>query len=155
MTLHPGEPVPDFAIVDEHGQDVRLRDALARRPVLLVFFPWAFSRICGSELAELRDRVGELTALGVELLAVSTDPFFSLRAWAEQERFGFRLLSDFWPHGEVARAYGVFHDELGVATRGTFLIGQDSLLRWSVVAGIGDSRSVDDYVGAVRAQGGH
>jgi alkyl hydroperoxide reductase subunit AhpC len=87
----------------------------------------------------------------VQLLAVSCDPMFSLRAWAEQEGYGFPLLSDFWPHGEVARAYGVFDSDRGMAVRGSFLVDTEGVLRWSVVNAPGEARDLSAYRDAIAA----
>src|SRR5690606_39272801 len=96
----------------------------------------------------------ELSALrsfpaDAQLLTVSVDSLFALRAWADQEGYAFPLLSDFWPHGQVARAYGVFDEEKGVARRGTFVIDGDGVIRWSVVNPIGEPRDVADYLKAL------
>ena len=78
-------------------------------------------------------------------LGISCDTVFSLRVFAEQEGYQFSLLSDFWPHGEVARAYGVFLEERGAAIRGTFIVDKDGVLRWSVILPIGQARDADEY----------
>ena len=70
---------------------------------------------------------------------------FALRGWADLEGYFFPLLSDFWPHGEVARAYGVFHESGGMATRGTFLVDTDGVIRWTLVNPPGENRDFDDY----------
>ena len=85
------------------------------------------------------------------LLAISTDPMYALRAFADQHGFTFPLLSDFWPHGAVASAYGVLSQEVGIALRGTFLVDQDGVVRWSVVNDIPDARDIDDYKKAIAA----
>ena len=117
----------------------------------LVFFPYAFSRICGAELCELRDNLEDFEAAGVRVLGVSCDPMFAQRAWAEQEGFGFALLSDFWPHGAAARAYGVFDEVAGMALRGSFLLDADGIVRWSVVNPRGQARDLGDYRAALAA----
>lgn len=81
----------------------------------------------------------------VQVLAVSVDSMFSQRAWADQEGFTFPLLSDFWPHGEVARAYGVLDEDRGLALRGTFIIDGEGIVRWKVVNPIGSARDLDEY----------
>lgn len=86
--------------------------------MLLVFYPFAFSGICTGELGEIRDDLGRFETEHVTTLAISCDPMFSLRGWADQQGYFFPLLSDFWPHGEVARAFGVFDDSAGMARRG-------------------------------------
>ena len=140
----PGQPAPDFELPDTHGTPVRL-SALRGTPVTLVFFPFVFSGICTSELCELRDNLADFTARGVRLLGISTDAMFAQRAWAEAEGFGFDLLSDFWPHGEVARAYGVLDERSGHALRGSFLIDADGVVRWSVVNPRGQARELAAY----------
>jgi mycoredoxin-dependent peroxiredoxin len=140
----PGDPAPDFTLPDTHGTPVHLAD-LRGGPVLVVFYPFAFSGICTGELCELRDNVEDFEAAGVTLLAVSCDSVFAQKAWAEQEGFGFDLLSDFWPHGEVARAYGVLDEGSGIALRGSFLVDPDGVVRWSVVNLRGQRRDLDGY----------
>ena len=144
VRLRVGDPAPDFTLPDTHGTPVHLAD-LRGEPVLLVFYPFAFSGICTGELCELRDNIEDFEAAGVRLLAVSTDPVFTLKAWHEQEGFGFDLLSDFWPHGAVADAYGVFDPTSGHALRGTFLVDADGIVRWSVVNPRGQRRDLEAY----------
>ncbi|MCA5894952.1 peroxiredoxin [Isoptericola sp. NEAU-Y5] len=142
--LRAGDPAPDFTLPDTHGTPVHLAD-LRGEPVLVVFYPFAFSGICTSELCELRDNIEDFETAGVRLLAVSTDAVFSLKAWQEQEGFGFDLLSDFWPHGEVARAFGAFDESSGHALRGSFLLDGDGIVRWAVVNPRGQRRDLDGY----------
>jgi peroxiredoxin len=144
-----GAPAPDFTLVDHHGEERSLAAELKQRPALLVFYPFAFSRICGGELQELQTSLGEFEGRGVSLFAVSCDPMFSLRVYAEQGDYGFPLLSDFWPHGEVARAYGVFDEAKGCARRGSFLIGQDGIVQWSIVKPISEARPLSSYLDAI------
>ena len=149
MTLEIGSPAPDFALRDQHGQTVRLTDFAGERSVALVFYPFAFSGICTGELCELRDNIGVFEDANVQLVGVSCDPVHAQRAWSEQEKYEFPLLSDFWPHGEVARAYGVFDVRVGFAIRGTFLVDTTGVLRWSVVNGPGEARPLSAYREAV------
>jgi peroxiredoxin len=147
--LRLGSPAPDFTLRDQHGRPVTLSAARARGAVLLVFFPWAFSSVCSAELAALRDRRAELPA-AVQLLGLSCDPVYSLRAASDAEHLDFPLLSDFWPHGAVAAAYGVFDDDLGVARRSSFLVDRDGLVRWQVHNSMPDLRAVEGYVTALK-----
>ncbi|GAB4086201.1 peroxiredoxin [Myceligenerans cantabricum] len=140
----PGDPAPDFTLPDTHGTPVHLAD-LRGEAVLVVFYPFAFSGICTGELCELRDNIEDFETAGVRLLAVSTDPVYTLKAWQEAEGFGFDLLSDFWPHGAVAQAYGVFDDVPGIALRGSFLVDADGIVRWSVVNPRGKRRDLEGY----------
>lgn len=143
-----GQFAPDFELLDTHGTPVRL-GTLRGSPVLLVFYPFAFSRICSGELSELRDNFAKLESAGVRLLAISCDPLFSLKAWSEQEDFGFDLLSDFWPHGKVAQDYGVFDTKNGMALRGNFLLDADGMICWALVNERGQRREFADYQAAL------
>ena len=147
MTLEIGEPAPDFTLKNQHGEDITLSSFRRESNVLLVFFPFAFSGICTSELAEIRD--GFAGVEGLEILAVSCDHFFSNRAFADRDDYPFSILSDFWPHGEVSRAYDVFNDEVGVPNRGTYIVDRERIVRWSVVHGISDARALSDYRSAL------
>ncbi len=150
MSLEVGAPAPEFTLTDTHGTPVSLA-GLRGTSVAVVFVPFAFSGTCTGELCELRDNLAAFESAGVRLLVVSCDPMFTLRAWAEKEGYGFDLLSDFWPHGEVARAYGVFDEASGHALRGSFLIDADGILRWSVVNPRGEARPLRAYREALAA----
>lgn len=155
MTTQPGidAPAPEITLTDQHGQTVS-PVSYARdngTAVLLVFFPFAFSGICTGELCSIRDDIGSFANDDVQVMGVSCDPVHSLRAWADAERYTFPLLSDFWPHGDAARAYGVFLESKGMATRGTFLVDPAGTLRWSLVHGPGEARDPQAYRDAVAA----
>ncbi|NYF99468.1 peroxiredoxin [Janibacter cremeus] len=143
--LSVGDVAPDFALRDQNGADVTLGELTAQRAVLLVFYPFAFSGVCTSELREIRDDLGRFESADVTTLAISCDPMFSLRAWADREGYFFPLLSDFWPHGEVASAYGVFDEGAGMAGRGTFLVGRDGRVAWRLVNPAGERRDFGGY----------
>lgn len=141
----PGDEAPDFELKDQHGQTVRLRDFRGQRNVVLVFYPAAFTPTCTGELTELRAERGRLADDDVAVLGISCDPLPALRVFAERQGIEFPLLADFWPHGEVARSYGVFLEGKGIATRGTFVIDKSGVLRWSVVNSPGQARHTADY----------
>ena len=148
MTLSAGERAPDFSLPDQDKQVVSLAD-LRGTPVLLVFYPFAFSRICTGELCQLRDDLAAYADAGVKVLAISTDTVFTLRAYRAQEGFDFPLLSDFWPHGAVAQAYDVFNEKAGFARRGTFLIDAEGVIAFAEVNEIGDAREQSGWKQAV------
>ena len=148
MSLSVGDVAPDFSLPDQDKQVVSLA-GLRGTPVLLVFYPFAFSGICTGELCQLRDELANYTDAGVTVLAISTDPVFSLKAFREQQGFDFRLLSDFWPHGEVAQAYGVFNEKAGMAVRGTFLVDAEGTVAFAEVNGPGDAREQSGWKDAV------
>lgn len=144
MPIGVGSLAPDFSLKNQHGQLVSLSN-LRGRPVVLVFYPFAFSGICTGELGELRDNLALFGDHGTELVAISCDHFFSNRVFADQQGYGFNVLSDFWPHGEVARGYGVFDETAGAARRGSFLVDGDGIVRWNVEHPIGEARDFALY----------
>lgn len=145
MILGPGTRAPDFTLPNQFGQPVSLGAFRDVKPVTLVFFPLAFSRTCQSELAELRDNAAMFEASAAGFVAISVDSKHTLRAWAESQAYDFPLLADFWPHGEVARAYGAFDERSGVARRATFLVDVDGVIRASFAAPLGEARSLGQY----------
>jgi peroxiredoxin len=145
MSVEVGEQAPDFELKDQHGSPVRLSSFRGKKNVVLVFYPLAFSGVCSGELRALRDDFPEVSRGDVELLTVSVDSTFVLRTWADRDNFDFSLLSDFWPHGEVAKLYGVFDEDKGVATRGTFIIDKAGVIRWTVVNPIPQARDIAEY----------
>ncbi|HUQ00020.1 MAG TPA: peroxiredoxin [Aeromicrobium sp.] len=150
MTLSVGDQAPDFTLKNQHGQEISLSGSRGK-PVVLVFFPFAFSGICTGELCEIRDNLNVFADDGVTVLAISCDHFFSNRAFADRDGYTFDILSDFWPHGAVSQAYGVFEESAGAARRGTFLIDADGIVRWSVENPIGEARDFQGYREALAA----
>ncbi len=142
-----GTKAPEFTLKDYNKQDVSLSSYLGKKPVLLVFYPFAFSGICTGELCQLRDDFESFD--GVQVLGVSVDTPFSLKKWAEQEGYQFPLLSDFWPHGAVAQRYGVFNEKAGMANRGTFLIDTEGVVRFAEVNQPGEARDQEAWKKAV------
>lgn len=140
-----GEQAPDFTLSNQFGQQVSLSDFRGKKNVVVVFYPFAFTGICTGELCVLRDEVSDFVTDGVETLAISCDPVPSLKVFGEQNNIEYSLLSDFYPHGDVARAYGAFLTDKGFATRATFIIDTDGVVRWQVINGPGEARDTDAY----------
>jgi peroxiredoxin len=134
---------PAFSLKNQHGQTVSRTDLLGS-PALLVFYPYAFSGTCSSELAALQAALPEFSRAGVRLLAISVDTMYALRTFGDQLGLEFDLLSDFWPHGHVARAYSVFDSDRGCAIRGSFLLDASGSITWSVRNEFGRARDVQD-----------
>lgn len=149
MALENDTTAPDFELANQFGEHVRLSDFRGKKPVALVFFPLAFSSTCTGELCELRDNLALFCDSGVELLAVSVDSKASLRAFAEKEGYDFTLLADFWPHGAVAKEYGVFLEHKGFANRASFLIDVNGVIRASFITAPGEARSIEAYNAAL------
>jgi peroxiredoxin len=145
MALVTDTKAPDFELPNQFGEHIRLSEFAGKKPVALVFFPLAFSSTCTSELCALRDNLSLFQQNGVELIGISVDSKATLRAWAEQEGYDFNLLADFWPHGAVAKEYGVFLQEKGFANRATFVIDTRGIIRASFITAPGQPRSVEDY----------
>ncbi|HYN28586.1 MAG TPA: peroxiredoxin [Dermatophilaceae bacterium] len=151
--LSVGAAAPDFTLTDQNGVDITLSAFRGEKAVVLVFYPFAFSGICTGELCEIRDDLGAFVSDDVQVLAISCDPMFSLRAFADKEGYFFPLLSDFWPHGGVARAYGVLNERTGAPIRGTFLVDRQGVVRWTLVNGPGDRRDFGGYRQALASLG--
>jgi peroxiredoxin len=149
MSLDVGSVAPDFTLKSQHGEDITLSSFRGDKNVLLVFFPFAFSGICSEELGQLRDDINAFEGADTQILAVSCDHFFANRAFSDRDGLTFPILSDFWPHGEVAKAYDTFDVDAGAPNRGTYVIDLDGVLRWKVQMGIGDQRDLSDYHAAV------
>lgn len=151
MAIQVGDTAPDFVLKDNHGATVRLSDYRDRKNVVLLFYPFAFTGVCTGELCEVRDHLPQFSDRDTEVLAVSNDSIHTLRVFGEQEKLEYPLLSDFWPHGEVSRAYGVFDEDKGCAVRGTFIIDTKGIVRWTVVNALPDARDLKEYVTALDA----
>lgn len=148
--LAVGQAAPDFTLKDQHGKDVSLSDFKGVKNVVVVFYPFAFSGICTGELCEIRDDLGAFDSDQVQVLAVSCDHMFTQRAWSDAQGFFFPVLSDFWPHGATAQAFGVFNQSGGFSTRGTFLIDSDGIVRWTLVNGPSERRDFAGYHAALK-----
>lgn len=149
MTPQIGETAPGFTLTGHTGEEVALADFRGVSAVALVFYPAAFTGRCTGELCELRDNLGLFEDEDVELLAISCDHPGSLVAFAEQEGYEFTLLSDFWPHGAVAQAYGAFIPERGLASRKTVLIDRDGIIRAQFETSPGEPRPLSAYRAAL------
>lgn len=145
MAIDIGSAAPDFTLFNQDRQPVSLNQALKRGPVVLAFFPAAFSSVCQKELCTFRDSMAELAGVNAQVLGVSTDTFFALKAWADQQRFGFPLLSDY--NKDVIRAYGVVNPDMiglkDIAKRAVFIIDPQGVVRHREV--LEDARNEPDY----------
>ena len=145
MTVEIGDEAPDVVLPDQHRQTVRLSDLRGRKNVVVVFFPMAFTGVCTGELCTIRDSIADFDSDDVQTLAISCDAGPSLARYAAEQGYTFPLLSDFWPHGAAASAYGVLDEGSGLAMRGTFIVDKAGKVVWKVVNGIPDARDADEY----------
>ncbi len=143
-----GQRAPDFTARNQHGQPVTL-STLRGDPVVLVFYPSAFSGVCTAELNALQEDLAQFRALDARLLALSCDTMFTLRGFADARGLAFDLLTDHWPHGAIAQSYGVFDEQWGVAQRGSFVIDAQGRVRWSVLNGFAEARDVAEHLRAL------
>ncbi|PUA78972.1 peroxiredoxin [Nocardioides currus] len=149
--LQLGGPAPDFTLRDQFGQDVTLSSFRGRKAVVILFYPNAFTGVCTGEMAGIRDRLAEFMTFDTEVLGISCDPVYSLRAFADAEGLNFPLLSDFWPHGEVARSFEVFDEVRGTARRSSYVVDRDGMLAWAVHNANADGRDLDEHLKQLRA----
>jgi peroxiredoxin len=133
MTIGTGDRAPDFDLGGRWPERVRLADFLGRANVLLVFHPFAFTPVCTEEALDLQENLGEFRRSNTEVVLVACEPTATRQAWKEHLGLDYVVASDFWPHGAVARAYGVFDDDTGAPVRGTFLIDTTGTVIWSLV----------------------
>ena len=147
MSFALGQPAPSFTARNQHGELVTV-SGLRGAPAVIIFYPWAFSSICRNELAALRDDHESFVTLGSRVLAVSCDAMYTLRAYADAEGIPFDLLSDHWPHGAIAEAYGVFDELAGCARRGTFVLDSAGMIRWQQVNQINEPREITAVLAA-------
>ena len=145
MPIAVNTEAPDFELRDQNNQKVRLSDFRGQRTVLLVFYPLAFTGTCQGELCSVRDNLNDFVNDAVQVLTVSVDSPYAHKVWAEQQGYEFPLLADFWPHGEVAQAYGVFNDQRGFANRGTFIIDRAGIVRFAEENPPGEARDQDGW----------
>jgi peroxiredoxin (alkyl hydroperoxide reductase subunit C) len=151
MSLAVGTDAPDFTLKDQNGQPVTLSDYRGAKKVLLVFFPLAFTGICQGELDEVRDNLPRYENDTTATLAISVGPAPSHKIWATQSGFTFPVLSDFWPHGAVAKAYGVFNADAGIANRGTFVVDKTGVIRFAEMNQPGQARDQRLWTEALEA----
>jgi mycoredoxin-dependent peroxiredoxin len=140
MAVEIGEEAPDFLLPDSEGSKTKLSDYRGKKNVLLVFYPLAFSPVCSTEFCMFRDVNSDILGGDTEVLGISVDSVWTLRAWKKAEGYPNAFLSDFWPHGEISRAYGAFLEERGISLRATFLIDKEGVVRWKEINQPRDAR---------------
>ena len=149
--LDVGEQAPDFTLKDQNHQPVTLSSYRDAKNVLLVFFPLAFTGICQGELDEIRDHLPDYENDDTVTLAISVGPPPTHKIWATQSGFTFPVLSDFWPHGAVSQAYGVFNEDAGFANRGTFVVDRSGIVRFAEMKQPGERRDQSVWTDALKA----
>lgn len=147
--IEVGDEAPDFTLRDQNNEEVTLSSFRGSRAVLVIFYPLAFTGICTGELCAVRDDLATYQNDGVQVVSISVDSAYSHKVFGEREGYEFPLLSDFWPHGAVARSYGVFNEVTGFANRGTFLVDKDGVVRFAEMNAPGEGRDAQDWRDAI------
>lgn len=151
MPLAVGDTAPDFSLKDQNNQVVSLSDYLGKKNLLVVFYPLAFTGTCQGELCKVRDGLPKFENDEHAVVAISVGPSPTHKIWASEQGYTFPLLSDFWPHGAVAQAYGVFNEQNGFANRGTFVIDKTGIIRFAEMNGPGEARDQAAWENALAA----
>lgn len=149
--INVGEQAPDFTLRDQNNEEVRLSSFRGGKAVLIIFYPFAFTSVCTGELSRVRDELDNFQNDEVQVLTISCDSPYSHKIFSMREDLDFPLLADFWPHGAVAQAYGVFNDKLGAANRGTFLVDRDGIVRFAECNPIGEGRDPAAWRTAIKS----
>lgn len=146
--IAPGETAPDFTISTQDRQDWSLADAVKKSDVVLCFFPFAFTGVCGTEMECLSKEMSRWNDAGATAVGISCDSFAALKAWAERDGYTSTMLSDI--HRTVCKSYGLYWAELNVAQRGTVVIGQSDdgvgTVKWSQAREPGDAMNLDEVL---------
>jgi peroxiredoxin len=135
-----GDPAPDFTLHDQNNQEFTLSSFRGSRAVLVIFYPLAFTGICTGELCDIRDDMATYQNDDVQVVTISVDSAYAQKVFSERQGYEFPMLSDFWPHGGVAKSYGVFNEVMGFANRGTFLVDKFGVVRFAEMNGPGQGR---------------
>ncbi|MGB5694395.1 MAG: redoxin domain-containing protein [Polyangiales bacterium] len=151
MSITPGTPAPAFELVDQARQPVSL-DSLRGKKTLVVFIPFPFTGICEGELCLIRDSHAQLNGYDANVVVITCDTPPANKKWSDDNGFEFPVLSDFWPHGATAQAYGAFNDTMGVANRYTFVLDADGIVRDVInTDSLGEAREFEAYTAALQA----
>lgn len=142
MAVKTGDKAPEFDLEVTHGERVKLSDFHGRSNVLLVFHPFAFTQVCEEEARDLQENLQSFRKAETEIVFVSCDTSAARQAWRRELGAEYTFASDFWSHGNVSRAYGVFNESTGAPHRGTFLVDKDGTVIWSLVQ-INDERRLE------------
>jgi peroxiredoxin len=145
MAATIGEPAPSFTLRDQDNNEVTL-ESLKGRKTLVVFIPFPFTGNCQTELCSIRDNIADFNDVDANVVAITCDTRFVHKKWATEQGYTFPILSDFWPHGATAQAYGAFNEQKGCAWRTTYVLDEDGIVRDIIATGdLGVIRDIDDY----------
>ena len=149
--IEVGQEAPDFTLKDQNREDFTLSALRGTKAVLIVFYPFAFTGICTGELNRIRDDLTNFQNDDVQVVTISCDSVYSQKVFSLREELEFPLLADYWPHGGVARDYGVLNEDGGFANRGTFLVDRDGIVRFTELNQPGEGRDPGNWQAAIKA----
>jgi peroxiredoxin len=145
-----GKPASDFSLKDQNGKDFKLSSFKGKK-VLLSFHPLAWTDVCAKQMKSLEDNKGTLDSLNTVAFGLSVDTVPSKKAWAES--LGIKdtpLLSDFWPHGYVAKAYGIFRERNGFSERANIILDEDQKIIFFKVYEIGKLPDINEIINFIK-----
>lgn len=149
MAAEIGAPAPGFTLKDTNNNEVSLSD-LQGRITLVVFIPFPFTGNCTDELCAIRDNLAALDSAEANVVVITCDTRHANRHWAEEQGYQFPIISDFWPHGSVTQSYGCFDEKLGCATRTTYVLDADHVVREIIsTESLAVTRPFDSYTEAL------
>lgn len=149
MPATVGSPAPAFTLKDQDRKDVSLADLVGKKS-LVVFIPFPFSSICSAELCTIRDNLSRLNDVDANVVVITCNTIHVHKKWSEEEGFTFPVLSDYWPHGAVAQAYGCFDEMVGAAKRTTYVLDADGVVREVIATGaLTEPRDFESYTAAL------
>jgi peroxiredoxin len=150
MSVKPGDEAPDFELRSHRGGTVKLSDYRGRQSVVLAFHPLAFTPVCAAQMRGYQSDLGRLEAAGTVVLGISIDAQPAKSAWAQTlGPIAFDLLSDFHPHGEVAKKYGVFREKDGISERAIFVVDKHGKIAWARTYQIPEQPSNEELFAAL------
>ena len=151
MTVAVGDAAPAFELLDQNKNPVSL-ESLKGTNTLLVFIPFPFTGICDNEACLIRDNLAALKDLDANVVIITVHAVSVANKWATENGFEFPVLSDYWPHGVTAQAYGAFNEDRGMANRYTFVLDADGVVREIInTDSLGTAREFDAYTEALAA----
>jgi peroxiredoxin (alkyl hydroperoxide reductase subunit C) len=149
MPLTVGTSAPNFTLVSQNREKITLEDLKGKKS-MIVFMPYPHTRTCDAETCEIRDNWALFEGLDANVVLITTHALPTNKVWAEENGFGFPILADYWPHGEVARAYDTFDETFGYAKRTTYILDADGVIRDVIATDVlGEARPFSSYPDAL------
>ncbi len=150
MPLKIGEMAPDFVLKDQNGEEFKLSELRGKR-VLLSFHPLAWTKVCAQQMQSLEANQEAFKSLNTVPVGISVDSIPTKKAWAENLGIkNTRLLSDFWPHGQVAKLYGIFREEAGSSQRVNIIVDENGIIAFVKVYEISQLPDTQEIINALK-----